>query len=140
MCKRVDMSKLTLICGSEICLRKIKKSFHALKYNGQIEEKVISLSTSLYMHYFNQYPDAADLESQNEMEEVLSPLSPGPENRLMHKRISLSAVQEIEEKNFEDGKDEGLRLLKPTKISKINPSYNDFQDPDVNLINYFFLK
>jgi len=100
------------------------------------------------MHYFNQYPDAADLESQNEMEEVLSPLSPGPENRLMHKRISLSAVQEIEEKNFEDekaevyadGKDEGLRLLKPTKISKINPSYNDFQDPDVNLINYFFLK
>ena len=124
--------------------RKIRKSCHALKNNDEIEENVVNISTSLYMHYLDQLPEG---ESQLEIEDLPSLASPGP--RRLSKKQSLSAVSEDssldedeeEKKNVEREEElerktvERARQVKPTKIINVKASnshfsFNDLQESD----------
>lgn len=79
--------------------RKKKKSHHALKSNFIIEEKVVNLSTSLYLHYLDELPENL---SETEMDdENLSPLFPSPSPGIK-KNSFLSQVNEIEEQKEEE--------------------------------------
>ena len=113
--------------------RKTRKSCNALKNNDEIEENVVNLSTSLYMHYLDQIPEG---ESPLEIEDFPSLIS--PEARRLSKKQSLSAVsedsssddEELEKKNVER-----VRPLKPTKIINVKTSnshfsFNDLQESD----------
>lgn len=114
-------------------LRKPRKSANALKNNDEIEDDVVNISTSLYMHYLDQIPEP---ESQAEIEDLPTPTSAGA-RPIPKKKFSLSAVSEdssSDEDDFEKKTMERVRQLKPTRInvraSNSHSSFNDIQESD----------
>ena len=126
--------------------RKNRKSCHALKNNEEIEENVVNISTSLYMHYLDQIPE---MESQIDIEDTPSPKSSGV-RQLSKRKFSLSAVNEdssSEEDELEKNTMERVRQLKPTKIivkpsSRSSFSFNELQETEFvnfhHLIVFYF--
>ena len=109
--------------------RKNKKTLNALKNNLEIEEKIISLSTELYLQYNEQIPQGESIDCFEEDKELSEP----------HSEQSLTVIKEIEENNAgAEQKREDVDISpKPfnstLKSFKNTPSLTEL--PEINVFN-----
>ena len=111
--------------------RRQKKRLNALMANAEIEQKIISLPTSLYLEYISQVPL---LESNDDFDE--EPNSAGIPTR------KLSAINESEDKLSQENsrsdfdEPEKINIIKPFKViyNKRTPSQTDFPEAEVELL------